>query len=292
MTRHPCVGYGRGGCVAPITPRRIPMSCHPRVTAWRSIIQTRLPHLTKPHVTVLALWSLGMVLARSCALTAVRTFLATWLGRKEPAVRQQWRTCCSEATAKRGGHCGTSTGALCCVPLLTWVGDRWEGTPLALALDATTLGTRLTVLAIRVVSRGGAIPVAWTVLAATAKPALAAGVAASAAPGAACGAPRVDGARVGRPGRGCPLAVAAHDTAGVAPVFAHQHWWNLSAHRPGTWRASSNRGAPAGHHVAGDGDRLPRPSSAAPQHAVGVLGGGRHRPVVAPDGSATGHEYG
>jgi hypothetical protein len=40
---------------------------------------------------------------------------------------------------------------------------------LALALDATTLGTRFTVLAISVVYRGCAIPVIWTVLPATAK---------------------------------------------------------------------------------------------------------------------------
>ena len=43
----------------------------------------------------------------------------------------------------------------------------WQGTQVALALDATTLGTRFTVLAISVVYRGCAIPVAWTILPAT-----------------------------------------------------------------------------------------------------------------------------
>jgi len=157
-----------GSCVYPIPPRRIPMSCHPRVTAWTMIIQTHLPHLSKPQATVLALWSLGMVLARSCALTAVSAFLATWLGRKEPAVRQQLREVCSEATAKRGTTRCALAVEPCFVPLLAWVVDQWEGTQLALALDATTLGTRLTVLALSVVYRGCAIPVAWTVLAATA----------------------------------------------------------------------------------------------------------------------------
>src|SRR4029453_6144008 len=57
----------------------------------------------------------------------------------------------------------------CFVPLLAWVVAQWEGTQLALALDATTLGTRFTVLAISVVYRGCAIPGAWTVLAARAK---------------------------------------------------------------------------------------------------------------------------
>src|SRR5215813_2947270 len=72
MTRDPSVGHGMGGCVAPITPRRIRMPCHPRVTEWTVIIQTHLPHLSKPPATVLALWSLGMVrAARPRSLTLV-----------------------------------------------------------------------------------------------------------------------------------------------------------------------------------------------------------------------------
>jgi hypothetical protein len=145
------------------------MSCHPRVTEWTTIIHTHLPHLTKPQATVLALWSLGMVLARSCALTAVSALLATWLHRKEETVRQQLREFCYEATAKRGTARQALGVETCFVPLLVWVVDQWEGTQLALALDATTLGTRFTVLALSVVYRGCAIPVAWTVLPATAK---------------------------------------------------------------------------------------------------------------------------
>src|SRR5919197_3420800 len=98
------MGQCMGSFVSPITPRRIPMSCHPRVTAWTTIIQAHLPHLTKPQATVLALWSLGMVLARSCALTAVSAFLATWLYRKEDTVRQQLREFCDAAAATRGAH--------------------------------------------------------------------------------------------------------------------------------------------------------------------------------------------
>jgi Transposase DDE domain len=145
------------------------MSCHPRVTEWTTTIQTHLPHLSKPQATVLALWSLGMVLARSCALTAVSAFLATWLHRKEDAVRQQLREFCYEATAKRGTARHALVVETCFVPLLGWVVAQWEGTQLALALDATTLGTRFTVLAISVVYRGCAIPVAWTILPATAQ---------------------------------------------------------------------------------------------------------------------------
>src|SRR5215471_16567948 len=110
-----------------------------------------------------------MVLARSCALTAVRAFVATWLKRKEPPVRQQWRELGSEATANRGtARCARAVEP-CCVPRLAGVVAPWEGTPWALALDATTLGPRFTVVALSGVSRGCAIPVAWTGLPATAQ---------------------------------------------------------------------------------------------------------------------------
>jgi Transposase DDE domain len=145
------------------------MSCHPRVTEWTDTIQTHLPHLSKPQATVLALWSLGMVLARSCALTAVSAFLAPWLGRKENTVRQQLREFCYEATAKRGTARCALRVETCFMPLLAWVVCLWQGTQLALALDATTLGTRFTVLVLSVVYRGCAIPVIWVVLPATAK---------------------------------------------------------------------------------------------------------------------------
>jgi len=107
-----------------------------------------------------------MVLARSCALTAVTVFLAVWLRRKEQTVRQQLREFCYEAEAKRGTQRQALAVEPCFVPLLRWVLSGWQGTQLALALDATTLGLRFTVLAISVVYRGCAMPVAWTIVAA------------------------------------------------------------------------------------------------------------------------------
>jgi hypothetical protein len=55
----------------------------------------------------------------------------------------------------------------CFAPLLAWVLSWWEGTQLAVAVDATTLGQRFVVLVVSVVYRGCALPVAWTVLPAT-----------------------------------------------------------------------------------------------------------------------------
>lgn len=140
------------------------MACHRAVYQWTEEVTTHLPHLSKPQATVVALWSLGMVLARSCAVTAVASFLATWQERKVNSVRQQLREWCYEAEAKRGEPRQELHVESGFAPLLGWVLRGWEGTQLALAIDATTLGARFVVLTVSVVYRGCAIPVAWTVL--------------------------------------------------------------------------------------------------------------------------------
>jgi hypothetical protein len=140
------------------------MSCHHPVYQWTSIVTTHFPHLSKPQARVLALWSLGMVVARSCALSAVSVLLAQWLDRKANTVRQQLREFCYEASAKRGQPRQALKVETCFAPLLGWVVSGWEGQQLALALDATTLGQRFVVLVISVLYRGCAIPVAWTVV--------------------------------------------------------------------------------------------------------------------------------
>jgi hypothetical protein len=145
------------------------MSCQHAVYQWTEVVTTYLPHLSKPQARVLALWSLGMVLARSCALSAVSLFLAHGLERQPNTVRQQLREFCYEATAKRGGPRQELAVESCFAPLLAWVLSWWDGNQLALAVDATTLGQRFVVLVVSVVYRGCAIPVAWTVLAATEK---------------------------------------------------------------------------------------------------------------------------
>ena len=145
------------------------MSCQRAVYQWTEVVTSHMPHLSKPQAGVLALWSLGMVLARSCALTAVSLFLGKGLDRKPNTVRQQLREWCYEAKAKRGGLRQELVVESCFAPLLAWVLSWWEGHQLALAVDATTLGQRFVVLVVSVLYRGCAIPVAWTVLPATEK---------------------------------------------------------------------------------------------------------------------------
>ena len=131
---------------------------------WLTTIRTHVPHLSKPQAWGLALWSLGMVLARSCARSAVSSLLAAGMHRKEQTVRQQLREWDDDAKRKRGSKRQALRVETCCAPLLGWVVSGWQGTQRALALDATTLGQRLVVLALRVVDRGGALPVAGVIL--------------------------------------------------------------------------------------------------------------------------------
>jgi hypothetical protein len=127
-------------------------------------MRTHVPMLSQPQATGLALWSVGMVLARSCALTAVAVFLAGWCHRQEQSVRQQWREFCDEVEAQRGEHRHALALERCFEPRLGWGLSGWQGPHVALARAATTLGPRFTGLAISVVYRGWAIPVAWTIL--------------------------------------------------------------------------------------------------------------------------------
>jgi hypothetical protein len=112
-----------------------------------------------------------MLVTQSCGLTTVATFLAGLLGRSYEAQRQQLREWCYDAPDKRGQQRQQVEVAACFKPLLRWVLAWWpQGERrLALALDATTLGQRFTVLAISVLYGGCAIPVAWTVVPATTK---------------------------------------------------------------------------------------------------------------------------
>ena len=145
------------------------MFCQAGFDQWQMTIMHHLSSLSKPQATVLALWSLGMVLARSCALSAVSHLLATGMQRKEQTVWQQLREWYYEAQRKRGAKRQALRVETCFPLLLGWVVSLWQGTQLALAIDATALGDWFVVLAVSVVYRGCAIPVAWVVLPANTK---------------------------------------------------------------------------------------------------------------------------
>lgn len=147
------------------------MSRHDGLSQWHTTVSTHLPQLSRAHAYGLAVWSYGMVVAQSCGITSVTTLLAPLLGCQESALRQRLREWCYDAKDKRGPSRQAVDVAGCFAPLLRWVLAWWppDERQLVLAMDATTLGQRFTVLAISVVYRGCAIPVAWQIVVATRK---------------------------------------------------------------------------------------------------------------------------
>jgi hypothetical protein len=81
-------------------------------------------------------------------------------------LRDWYRDARDKSGAKRGRKRRSLEVTLCFAPLLGWV-VAWTASTchqLALAMDASTLGQRFTILSISVVVRGCAIPVAWRVV--------------------------------------------------------------------------------------------------------------------------------
>lgn len=143
------------------------MTCSERVSQWQATVSRHLSPLSGAQAGVLALWSLGMVWSGRCGLSQVSTGVALMLGQQEETLRQRLREGYYSAADKAGQHRRSLEVENCFGPLLRWVLAWWpdQSRELALALDATTLGQRFTVLCISVLVRGCAIPVAWKVLA-------------------------------------------------------------------------------------------------------------------------------
>ena len=91
------------------------MSSQAQFEQWQLTIMQHLPHLSKPQAYGLALWSWGMVLARSCALTAVSGLLAAVWRRKENTLRQRLREWYYEAAGQtRPAAADAGGGVLFC----------------------------------------------------------------------------------------------------------------------------------------------------------------------------------
>jgi hypothetical protein len=145
---------------------------HPQaLSQWIETVSSMLPKLSRPQAKVLAYWSYGMVLARSCGITLVCAALALQVASSEQNLLQRLREWCYGAKDKKGQKRRELDVSTCFGPLLQWILAWWPADQprLALALDATTLKKRFTVLCISVVYRGCAIPVAWKVVGAEQK---------------------------------------------------------------------------------------------------------------------------
>jgi DDE family transposase len=152
-------------------PTRINTQRRQALDRWTALLCRRLPSFSLPQAKVLALWSFGIVLARSCSLHAVVLALACWLPFNPWSLRKRLQEWYLEAAAKKGhGTAGTGYQRRDWQPhetapeLLAWLLDEWPHRQLVLALDPTNFGDRFTVLNISVLYRGCAVPVCWTVL--------------------------------------------------------------------------------------------------------------------------------
>ena len=146
------------------------MSCPDRLLQWQQEVSRAFAHLSKPQVWGLVLWSAGIALTGTAGMVQVSALLAFILQQQEQSVFQRLREWYLDAAHKSGSKQGKKRRDLdvttCFAPLLRWIVQRWEpgNQQVVLVLDATSLREQWTVLAISVVLRGCAIPVAWKVV--------------------------------------------------------------------------------------------------------------------------------
>ena len=147
------------------------MSHQSPLSQWIETVSTMLPKLSRPQAKVLASWSFGMVLAKSCGMTLLCAALALQVDSSEQSLLQRLREWCYSSKDKKGQKRRELDVSTCFGPLLQWILAWWpvDQPRLALALDATTLKKRFTVLVGSRVYRGCAIPVAWKVVGAEQK---------------------------------------------------------------------------------------------------------------------------
>lgn len=133
------------------------------IALWQKRVRDLLPSLTKPQAMVLGLLSYGMVILDGCGMTRLSNGLAKIEQVKASRLRQRLREFYYEAEAKRGKKRRAVDVQGCFGDLLRAILREWEGKQ-ELALDASSLGERFTVLNISVMYRGCGIPIAWKIL--------------------------------------------------------------------------------------------------------------------------------
>ena len=140
------------------------MSRHPELYQWIDTVVMRFPSSASRKLWAWRCGVLAWSLARSCSLTAVADVLAPLMGHRTTLCAKDFAITYREADAKAGEERTELDVTECWAPWLTWLLDGWSGQQIAIALDATSLGDRFVVLAISVVYRGCAVPIAWKVL--------------------------------------------------------------------------------------------------------------------------------
>jgi hypothetical protein len=122
-----------------------------------------MPALPSVLIPTIAIYIVGMMLCRTCGQTTIAYLMGKRLRVKPDTMKQRLRELMYEKQAKRGTNRSELYVIACFGALLRWVMSYFDGKQhqLVLAMDATYLRDRFTILAISVVVNGCAIPVAW-----------------------------------------------------------------------------------------------------------------------------------
>jgi hypothetical protein len=133
-------------------------------------IAHQLPHLTSAQQGCLAAWVVGTVKARCSGQTSVAAALGNPCDASEQnRLRQYLREGLYNGRDKASPSRHELEVTLCFAPLVRWLLTWWQDRQLPLAIDVTYQRDRLTVLALCVLYRRIAIPVAWKVVVANQK---------------------------------------------------------------------------------------------------------------------------
>jgi hypothetical protein len=95
------------------------MSSRDALSQWEQTVSRHLPQLSRPQACVLALWSYGMVLAKSCGISSVVALLAPLVGQSESTLRQRLREWCYDAKDKKGKQRQELDVSSCAWPVVT-----------------------------------------------------------------------------------------------------------------------------------------------------------------------------
>jgi hypothetical protein len=79
-----------------------------------------MPHLSKPQVAILAMWSYGIALTKSCGRRTVATLLTLLLHQNVNAIEQRLQEWCCDAQDKSGKHRRALDVTTCFAPLVAW----------------------------------------------------------------------------------------------------------------------------------------------------------------------------
>lgn len=140
------------------------------LSEWIEIVSKHMNHLSQPQAKILAMYSFGITMSSRSGRTSVAAVLADLLNENEENIESRLRDWYCDAQDKQGFSSRLGLGRAevdietCFEPWLRWILAHWESRLLPLAMDATTLRNRFTILSVSLIYRGNAIPVAWKIL--------------------------------------------------------------------------------------------------------------------------------